>query len=229
MFASGSSCADAAADVRAVHPRHHPVENRQRRLGRDAQPVPRLRAVADERRAVAPPLKRPRQDLAGHAIVFGDQDLHRSSEYTMSAAGRDATDAARYMNRAFVRRLGLAVLCGAAGLRRQCAAARRGRAAAARPRPHAADRDPVRTVAGRAGGARSARCRFAATSAPRCSRSLPAEALLVGAFAQRGKSPLVAGALVWGVAALSLVAAPSLYGVGYLRADRSGRSRCRRC
>jgi len=46
---------------------------------------------------------------------------------------------------------------------------------------------------------------------------VPAEALAVGIFAQRGKSPLLAGALVWGAAALSLVAAPSLYGVGYLR------------
>ena len=46
---------------------------------------------------------------------------------------------------------------------------------------------------------------------------VPAEALAVGIFARRGKSPLLAGALVWGAAALSLVAAPSLYGVGYLR------------
>jgi signal transduction histidine kinase/DNA-binding response OmpR family regulator len=46
---------------------------------------------------------------------------------------------------------------------------------------------------------------------------VPAEALVIGLFAQRGKSPLAAGALVWGTAALSLVAAPSLYGVGYLR------------
>jgi signal transduction histidine kinase/DNA-binding response OmpR family regulator len=46
---------------------------------------------------------------------------------------------------------------------------------------------------------------------------VPAEALVVGVFAQHGKSPLAAGALVWGAAALSLVAAPSLYGVGYLR------------
>ena len=46
---------------------------------------------------------------------------------------------------------------------------------------------------------------------------VPIEALAVGLFAERGKSPLMAGALVWGAAALSLVAAPSLYGVGYLR------------
>jgi len=46
---------------------------------------------------------------------------------------------------------------------------------------------------------------------------LPVEALVIGAFTRRGKSPLVAGGLVWGAAALLLVAAPSIYGVGYLR------------
>ena len=46
---------------------------------------------------------------------------------------------------------------------------------------------------------------------------LPLEALIVGIFTRRGKSPLVAGGLVWGAAALSLVAAPWIYGVGYQR------------
>jgi signal transduction histidine kinase/DNA-binding response OmpR family regulator len=46
---------------------------------------------------------------------------------------------------------------------------------------------------------------------------LPAEAMLVGWFAQRGKSPLVAGAVVWSLVALTLVSLPQLYGVGYLR------------
>ena len=46
---------------------------------------------------------------------------------------------------------------------------------------------------------------------------LPLEALMVGGFTRRGKSPLVAGGLVWGAAALALVAAPSIYGVGYVR------------
>ena len=46
---------------------------------------------------------------------------------------------------------------------------------------------------------------------------LVAEALVIGAVAWRGKSPLVAGALLWSAAALGLVAAPQLYGVEYLR------------
>ena len=45
----------------------------------------------------------------------------------------------------------------------------------------------------------------------------PIEAFVIGWFARRGKSPLVAGALVWGTVALTLVIAPWLYGVGYLR------------
>jgi signal transduction histidine kinase/DNA-binding response OmpR family regulator len=56
-----------------------------------------------------------------------------------------------------------------------------------------------------------------ATSVAALFAIVPAEALAVGIFAQRGRSPLAAGALVWGIAALSIVAAPSLYGVGYLR------------
>ncbi len=45
----------------------------------------------------------------------------------------------------------------------------------------------------------------------------PIEALVVGFFAQRKWPPLVAGALLWIAAAASVVAAPQLYGVGYLR------------
>jgi len=45
----------------------------------------------------------------------------------------------------------------------------------------------------------------------------PIEAFVIGWFARRGKSPLVAGALVWGTVALTLVIAPWLYGIGYLR------------
>src|SRR5919198_1395897 len=47
--------------------------------------------------------------------------------------------------------------------------------------------------------------------------SLPAEALLAGAFARRGKSPLLAGGIVWTLVAITMVGAPELYGVGYLR------------
>src|SRR5262245_3840499 len=46
---------------------------------------------------------------------------------------------------------------------------------------------------------------------------LPIEAFAVGAFARRGRSPLVGGLIVWLAIAATLVAAPSLYGIGYLR------------
>jgi len=46
---------------------------------------------------------------------------------------------------------------------------------------------------------------------------VPAEALAIGIFSQRGRSPLAAGVLVWGIAAVSLVAAPSVYGLGYVQ------------
>ena len=78
MFASGISCRMRRQHVRAVHPRHHPIEDRQRRLNRDTEPVERLDAVANERGLVVPPLKCAGQNLAGYAIVFGDEDLHKS-------------------------------------------------------------------------------------------------------------------------------------------------------
>jgi signal transduction histidine kinase/CheY-like chemotaxis protein len=43
------------------------------------------------------------------------------------------------------------------------------------------------------------------------------EAFIIGAVARRGKSPLVAGTLLWGAAAIMLVIAPQWYGVEYLR------------
>src|SRR5215468_7777162 len=46
---------------------------------------------------------------------------------------------------------------------------------------------------------------------------LPIEAVVVGSFARRGRSPLIGGLIVWLIVAASLVAMPSLYGVGYLR------------
>jgi signal transduction histidine kinase/CheY-like chemotaxis protein/HPt (histidine-containing phosphotransfer) domain-containing protein len=46
---------------------------------------------------------------------------------------------------------------------------------------------------------------------------LPAEGILTGAFARRGKSPLIAGGVVWTLVAITMVGAPELYGVGYLR------------
>jgi signal transduction histidine kinase len=46
---------------------------------------------------------------------------------------------------------------------------------------------------------------------------LGAEALLVGEAGRRGRSPLVAGALVWIVAGTALILAPQWYGASYLR------------
>jgi len=46
---------------------------------------------------------------------------------------------------------------------------------------------------------------------------VPIEAIVVGIFARRGRSPLVAGLLVWTSIAATIVAVPSVYGIGYLR------------
>jgi signal transduction histidine kinase/DNA-binding response OmpR family regulator len=46
---------------------------------------------------------------------------------------------------------------------------------------------------------------------------LGAEALVVGAAASRGRSPLVAGAILWIVVGISLILAPQWYGASYLR------------
>jgi signal transduction histidine kinase/CheY-like chemotaxis protein/HPt (histidine-containing phosphotransfer) domain-containing protein len=48
-------------------------------------------------------------------------------------------------------------------------------------------------------------------------RILPLEALVIGLFARRGRSPMLGGLVVWTTVAGLLIAAPSLYGVGYLR------------
>ena len=45
----------------------------------------------------------------------------------------------------------------------------------------------------------------------------PLEALVIGFFAQRGRSPLLGGFVVWTILAASLIAVPGVYGVGYLR------------
>ena len=46
---------------------------------------------------------------------------------------------------------------------------------------------------------------------------LAAEAITVGAFARRGKSPLIGGSIVWGGVALTFVIVPQLYSVGFQR------------
>jgi signal transduction histidine kinase/CheY-like chemotaxis protein len=48
-------------------------------------------------------------------------------------------------------------------------------------------------------------------------RILPIEAIVIGWFARRGRSPILGGLIVWMAVTASLVAVPSLYGVGYLR------------
>src|SRR5215471_13810887 len=48
-------------------------------------------------------------------------------------------------------------------------------------------------------------------------RLLPLEAIVIGFFARRGRSPMLGGLIVWTSVAATLVAMPGLYGVGYLR------------
>jgi signal transduction histidine kinase/CheY-like chemotaxis protein/HPt (histidine-containing phosphotransfer) domain-containing protein len=48
-------------------------------------------------------------------------------------------------------------------------------------------------------------------------RLLPLEAIVVGFFARRGRSPMLGGLIVWTTVAATLVAMPRLYGVDYLR------------
>src|SRR5690349_4689480 len=46
---------------------------------------------------------------------------------------------------------------------------------------------------------------------------IPIEAVVVGTFARRGRSPLVGGLVVWISIAATIVAVPSVYGIGYLQ------------
>src|SRR6266571_7171210 len=120
------------------------------------------------------------------------------------------------MNRAHLQRFGLTILCGAAGYGinalplASIAPLRLGRIITL----------PIAMLFGPWCGALSAfigALPFRSGGAAAFLVMLPIEALVVGAFARRGKSPLLAGTLVWVIAALSLVIAPQLYGVGYLR------------
>ena len=49
-------------------------------------------------------------------------------------------------------------------------------------------------------------------------RILPIEAIVIGLVSRRGRTPLLGGIVVWSVVAATLIAMPSYYGVGYLRA-----------
>ena len=48
-------------------------------------------------------------------------------------------------------------------------------------------------------------------------RIVPLEAIVIGFFCRRGRSPLLGGFLVWTAIAGTLIAVPSYYGIGYLR------------
>jgi signal transduction histidine kinase/CheY-like chemotaxis protein len=120
------------------------------------------------------------------------------------------------MNRASVQRLGLALLSGAAGLAVNALPL----GAVAPLMPGRVLTLPIAILFGPWLGALSATIGALSLGGGTTSAFLvilPLEALVVGAFTARGKSPLVAGGLVWGAAALSLIAAPSIYGIGYLR------------
>jgi len=120
------------------------------------------------------------------------------------------------MTRSTVRRLGLAVLCGAAGAVINSlpvgavAPLLLGRIATL----------PVAILFGPWFGGLSAAVGAVGVRGSLSVLSiaiLVVEALIIGAVARRGKSPLVAGALLWGAAAIVLVIAPQWYGVEYLR------------
>jgi hypothetical protein len=79
-----------------------------RRISSDSQPLPRLQAVADERRAVVPALQRAGENLARDAIVLRDEHVH--------IGGKLLHNWAPHMTRSTVKRLGITILCGLAGL-----------------------------------------------------------------------------------------------------------------
>ncbi|MBZ5556424.1 MAG: hypothetical protein LAO77_04030 [Acidobacteriia bacterium] len=122
------------------------------------------------------------------------------------------------MNRHVARRLGLSVLCGAAGYLLN---ALPGGAVA----PLLLGRIvtlPIAILFGPWFGALAAAIgatavRGTAIGIVPLVLLLPVEGLLAGAFARRGTSPLLAGALVWAGIAGSVVIAPRLYGAGALR------------
>ena len=120
------------------------------------------------------------------------------------------------MNRVSLRRFGFAVACGVAGF-----ALNRWRIGTAAPLLFGRVATlPVAILFGPVFGAVSAVIAALPSTPTAFSPAiviLPIEALVVGAFARRGRSPLVAGVLVWTAIATTLVAVPSLYGVGYLR------------
>src|SRR5947209_18901625 len=120
------------------------------------------------------------------------------------------------MKRVSLRRLGFAIVCGAAGF-----ALNRWRIGTAAPLLFGRIATlPIAILFGPWYGAVAALVAAMPATSNAFSPAivlLPVEALVVGAFARRGRSPLLAGVLVWAAIAVTLVAVPSLYGIGYLR------------
>ena len=264
--------ADAAAHLGAVHLRHHPVENGERRRGGRAQVIPRVGAVRDDGDVELPALERPRQDFRRHPVVVGYQSMHESSisqrrcQTAAATAGRGrartpdrgvrgvATVRSRHTleirwadpdrrSRPFARRAprfpwngscsaeatvtrlqfkrldvrlpGIAVLAGIAGVALNLVPL----PAVARLWPGRIATLPVAIFFGPWYGLLAAL--IGALPYMRVTPILPiafaVEALMVGAFARRGKPTLVAGALLWVVAALSFALFPAGFGYGYLR------------
>jgi signal transduction histidine kinase/DNA-binding response OmpR family regulator len=119
------------------------------------------------------------------------------------------------MNRSSVRRLGVAVLCGVLGL-----ALNTWRVGTAAPLLFGRIVTlPIAILFGPWLGAIAALIEATAGRGPFQVGLvvLPIEALVVGAFARRGRSPLLGGVIVWTAVALTLIAVPRLYGIGYVR------------
>ncbi len=119
------------------------------------------------------------------------------------------------MNRSLLRRLGLAVLCGTIGL-----ALNTWRAGSIAPLLLGRIVTlPVAILYGPWFGAIAAVMEAVVAQGPFgiALVILPIEALVIGTFARRGRSPLLGGVVVWTLAALTIVAAPQLVGAGYTR------------
>ena len=120
------------------------------------------------------------------------------------------------MNRSVLRRLGIALLCGGLGY-----ALNRWRVGSAAPLLFGRIVTlPVAILFGPWFGAIPALLEAAAGQGPFKAGLviLPIEALVVGVFSRRGRSPLLGGLLVWTAMGFTLLAYPQLYGIGYLRA-----------
>jgi len=119
------------------------------------------------------------------------------------------------MKRSAAKRLGIAILCGLIGY-----ALNRWRAGSAAPLLLGRVVTlPIAMLFGPWFGAVAAVLAAAASRGPFQVGLVvsPIEALVIGAFVARGRSPLLGGAVIWSSVALTLLVFPGLYGVGYLR------------